>query len=629
MNNELLSKLLNDVRALKKVGGPGDPTGRRKNPFKSREVPLTEEFLRIAGLERRDWEPEGELLADRLTPLLASETGTQRLRPIQAMTLYELWQLGFAICIARVGGGKTLPTFLAPYVTKSLRPLLVVPANLLEKTERDLVRYRQHWKIPGFIRLESYEKISSIDNEDILTRYKPDLIMLDEASKAKNQKAKFFTILDYYKHDCDNDPDFPKDLKWLLCSGTFTDCSLADYVHLLRLVMPYEKVPLPWPFPEYMQWRLAIDEDVGELSRIKPGALLNFCTEEEKRLVPTNSLKAVRRGYRSRFISTPGIISSSKAYLGCSLRITPVEVEVPENIVKAFWKLRRKFITPDGQELQDAHVIARHAKILATGMYLRWNPMPPPEYVEAFQLWSKKCRRKLKYTEDRIDSEGQLIRAIQREGKYPELRDILEAWLREHQKFGKPNVEAVWVDDYAINFAAKWMEKNPGIVWVYHPEFGRRLAKKTGVEFYWKKGFDESGKFIEDHKHGTPMIAGINPNREGKNLQDGWSANLIMHPPRRNGWWEQLLGRTHRDGQRADEVFADVFTVCRESVEAFWKACAQAEYVLDASDPPPKLLFASHNMQTLEQLDARQGALWRYEEGILDADDTDTGREKS
>src|SRR5262245_65169047 len=98
-------------------------------------VRATAEVARILALPRRD--PSASEVTDELTGLLRTSRGTMRLRPVQALALHDLGVYGGAFCPIGVGEGKTLITLLAPYVLEAQRPLLLLPAALIEKTERE------------------------------------------------------------------------------------------------------------------------------------------------------------------------------------------------------------------------------------------------------------------------------------------------------------------------------------------------------------------------------------------------------------------------------------------------------------------------------------------------------------
>jgi hypothetical protein len=147
------------------------------------------ELDRILRLPRRD--PNGEdleQLAHDMTQLLKLPEGTQKLRPIQALALRDIAICGGLFGPIPVGFGKSLISFLSFYVADSVRPLLVLPAALLAKTERERKQYAKHWLIPE-IRLCSYELLGRVQGAQILETYKPDMIVLDEGHRARNKHA--------------------------------------------------------------------------------------------------------------------------------------------------------------------------------------------------------------------------------------------------------------------------------------------------------------------------------------------------------------------------------------------------------------------------------------------------------
>lgn len=620
-----LEKVLAVVRQLRESRAVGRPLAPSSNPWKTRKVPFSPELERIAGIPRRDWETEAEEydLATKLTSLLKTEEGEQELYAIQAYTLRELWTLGGAIAIIRVGGGKSLITFLAPYIVESYRPLLLVPGALLEKTKNHMAKDAYHWRIPHFIRVESYEKISNPKNIGLLHEYKPDLVMLDEATKCKDPASVAARQIHYFIQDIKRgyrkierankivkEPYLAQKPNMLALSGTLTVRSVKDYWHIMKWILPY--LPLPRGFPELMQWALCLDSKVGELQRVAPGALLELCNASERKIAKGgNPLKAARQAFRRRLLDTPGIVSSTKPFLGVSLRVEALEVQPPAPIIEAFQKLR-KWKSPDGQEIQDAHIAAMRARQVALGFFYRPNPRPPREYVEAQKDWGRACRRVIAKNRRRLDSEGQVIMAIKR-GLYPEAADAWEEWEFWKKEF-IPKTEVVWLHDYAVRFAARWLrrkENQRGIVWYSDVAFGKKLEQFTGISRYGHHSLDRKGRFIEDHPRSTPMIASFKANYEGKNLQFGWSRNLLMSGLVSNGeWMEQWLGRTHRDGQLDDEVVAQLFTPSIEYLRSFWSAMEDSEFEHDM-ESPRKLMYCDVAVPHLHKVNTRHGALWK------------------
>jgi len=58
--------------------------------------------------------------------------------------------------------------------------------------------------------------------------------------------------------------------------------------------------------------------------------------------------------------------------------------------------------------------------------------------------------------------------------------------------------------------------------------------------------------------------------------------------------WEQLLGRTHRPGQEADEVTVDVYRHTLEMRSAVNKALRDADYQQTTTGNQQKLLSATY-----------------------------------
>lgn len=601
------------------------------SPWASRKIQVTPDLERIAAIPRRQWEPLGEELARELTPLLRTTKGSQLLFPVQAYTLHELYFCGGAIGIIRVGGGKSLIAFLAPYIVRAFRPLLVVPGGLLEKTRLHMAKDRFDWEIPNFIRVESYEKLGHPDNQMLLYDYKPDLVMLDEGSKCKNTEAVVTKAVGYYVKDCRRGfmramseeggkkkiIKIPLDVKpkMLVLSGTLTNQSVKDYWHILKWVLEPHMVPLPHRYSELEQWSLCLDVGIGALHRVKPGALLEFCNDEEKLLIPDNPLKAARRAYRRRLLDTPGIVSTQSPFLGASLRLSAAECKPPPEIHEAIRQVR-KWKMPDGVEIQDAPIASKAVKELALGFFYRPKPRPPEDYVEAQKEWARACRFVISRNKRRINSEGQVIKAIREEGLYQELVELLDEWEHWRSTFKYKN-EAVWISDYAVKFAAAWMKKREnrrGIVWTDRTAFGIRLSEETGISYYGSQSLDVNGRYIENHPHNTPMIASVKANYEGKNLQYGWSKNLLMACISSGEMQEQLLGRSHRYGQPEDEVTAEYFLAVLEHARAFWSAVEDAEFAEDM-ESARKLMqaaqFADITFPQLEKIETRNGVLWK------------------
>lgn len=415
----------------------------------------------------------------------------------------------------------------------------------------------------------------------------PDNVVVHNCHKLKNTSA---AVTRRVKRYLDLNPE----CAFIGMSGTITKRSLHDYAHLCQWALKKTN-PTPATFPDRMAWAFALDEKTTQAAkqeRLAPGRLVEFCTEEERAKYAQSddyeeAVGVVRRAYRRRVTETPGFIASMDGELGVSLMIDSIHAPLPASVMEAIATMQRTWERPDGVEVIDAIELWRHMREIACGFYYRWNPEPPQEWRKARSAWAKFVREVLRTNRLGLDSESQVARAVD-QGAYP--GDILRVW-REIRPTFTPQTEAVWLHDVAIKSVLKWAKESPGIVWVEHVELGKALRKVAGLSYYGKGGQDERGRPIEAHPPGTSMVASLSSNAEGRNLQ-AWSNNLMTSPPTSGATWEQILGRTHRDGQQAEEVTCTLLLSLPVQLEAFRRATLDAQYIQDTTGQAQKLAYA-------------------------------------
>lgn len=587
--------------------GPPSPNSKAGLIFRRDGVRDTSELKRIAALPRRRWQDglggrhgTPEEMARLLTAAFKREGGEQEFRPVQAAALSDLHDFGL-FGPMRVGSGKTLVSFAAPAVLGSQRPLLLIPAKLRDKTLREWQKAQQHWVLPP-IRIESYEMLGRVQAADYLEQYRPDLIIADEAHRLKNPKAAVTKRVRRWMSEHGHETRF------VPLSGTMTTRSIKEYYHLLRWALGERLMPLPIDWPEMQEWAECLD--VGEDSRA-PGALRTLCNGEELSRIESggeDAISAIREAYARRLTETPGVISTVDKLVSCSLSIS--QVDLPLDHLAPYFEQLRGGETPDGHPWTEKVDEWRHARELTTGFYYVWSPRPPDPWLFARRAWAKFVRETLKHSR-LYDSEMQVAQAVAG-GKLSSIvhdpidgpKDVYAMWVATRDTF-KPNQEPRWVSDTVLNYAAKWLE-TPGICWVEHVAFGERLSEMTGLPYFGGGGVTKDGRNIEDESECGPIIASIAANSDGRNLQR-FSRNLVVSCPPNNKTWEQMAGRTHRDGQTADEVTFDVILGCREALEGFWKAVTQAGYVSSSTQQPQKLLYAD---KTVMEEGSGIGPLW-------------------
>jgi hypothetical protein len=310
-------------------------------------------------------------------------------------------------------------------------------------------------------------------------------------------------------------------------------------------------------------WADALDEKVPSLMRVKPGVL-------------GHDLKSARQNFQARLTQTPGVISTTQALIGPVLEFQRINYEQSLELKQAFTKLRGLWETPDAWPIMDAVSLWRHARELACGFYYRWNPRPPDSWLYARRAWASYVRQVIGARRFNFDTELQVAKACADGRLAP---DIYQQW-QDKKPIYEPNVEAVWLDSSAINLAAEWLDNHDGICWVEHTAFGEKLSHATGLKFYG------AGTHVEQAS--GPVIASIAAHSEGRNLQK-WHQNLVISCPPSGATWEQLIGRTHRDGQLADKVTFEILLACEEQIKGFKQAILDARYIEDMTGQPQKL----------------------------------------
>lgn len=567
-------------------------------PWRSKTVPHSSEIRRIIALPRRVWtDAETAKLAEDLTKVLRTPNGTMTLRPVQALALHDLAVTRGLFASLRVSGGKTLISFLAPYVLDAHRPVLLIPASLREKTDRAQSVLSEHWRIPRTQRIVHYEELGREKGASLLALYRPDLIGGDEAHRLKNRSAGVTRRVERYMHE------YPATLFYAM-SGTFLTHGIGDFAHIVAWALKAGS-PLPLNNDEISLWGHALDEKVNALTRVEPGALLDLLADRVRG--EGEDTETARGVFRVRLLETPGVVATPGEQVSCSLYVRRLEYPVNAATEANFLRLRTEWALPCGWELTEAIDVWRHAQELALGFHYIWDPRPQDEWLICRSAWAKFARGVITRSHH-LDTEKTVREAVLR-GELP--RGELDAWQRIAPSF-VINQKAVWHDTGALDACISWGKEGAGIVWCDHTFFALELSKRTGWPYFGAKGRDARGRRI-DNPAEVPqgrgvVIASVDANKTGRDLQT-WSRNLVTSSQGAADW-EQMLGRTHRDGQLADEVEVDVLFSCIEHFDGWNKAIAMARMTETSSGANQKLLIADHDMP--ESLGAsHMGYRWR------------------
>lgn len=518
------------------------------------------EFRRVRDLPRRVHPPDW---AGRLTALFRQPGSAQELWPVQAQALAEIALCGGLVGLIRVGAGKTLITYLAAEMLEVKRPLLVVPAKLLLKTCREFRDLARDWRTSRTLAIQTYERLGRVQGATFLDDLLPDLIICDEAHKVRHVTAAVTKRVGRYMSEHPG-------THFVALSGTLTGRSLRDFAHMAEWALG-DGVPLPRRWEDLLEWCGAVDAEPAT-GRYQPGVLEEFC----------NAGEDVRDGFRRRLTQTLGVVATESRGVDAGLTLYEwwSDFQHTDEVAAAFEGLREEWVMPDGVALISAVDVWRAATTLALGFYYRWVPDPPPEWLKARRRWSAFVRNTLSRSRT-LDSPLQVAM------RYPDDPRLRE-WLRVQDQY-QFSVEARWLDTRVVEQAACWAVENNGIVWTNLVAVGEELDR-LGVLYYSDMGQNRYGQAIENARGG--IAASIEANKEGRNLQH-YNQNLVLTPPTTGTAWEQLLGRTHREGQKADEVSVEIFFGCTEHVNAFQQAKRDARYQQQVTGSPQKLLTAT------------------------------------
>jgi hypothetical protein len=285
---------------------------------------------------------------------------------------------------------------------------------------------------------------------------------------------------------------------------------------------------------------------------------------------------------------------------------------------------RKSAERPDGELIVENALLRDCLKQIACGFYYRWRWVRG-ESDEVIRKWlavrkeyHKELRERLEHSSAHMDSPLLLFLAAERWHRgYTHIerdeqgREVSRRQVAPHTKSGPqkvwasevwpewvavrdtaaPETEAVWLSDFMVQDACRWLEDERGVAWYHYDTLGRAVAKASGA-VYAGPGQEGDSKLL-GLDGSKPLVASIKAHGTGKNLQM-YSKALVLNSPAAGDVWEQLLGRLHRHGQQADEVSYWVYQHTEEVRDALDKACARAEYIQGMHGGAQKLSDAAN-----------------------------------
>ena len=561
---------------------------RIKHKAKVRRLTHTTETERIIAL------PEEHFAGIDMTPELRTKAGTMTLRPIQSEALAALRANGGGFFPIGVGHGKSLIGLLAGRVLGCDLTVLLTPASTVATLRNTYAETRAHFRMSE-VRVRSYEMFSSPQGArllfDLIENRDPSrvVVVCDEAHRLKaTSSVRTRRLIRYVQAH--------PQIRFVAMSGTMTAKGLEDFKHLAELCLRHN-TPVPTDRRHFGIWQACIDVG-GRPNRdawkvISP--LWNKYAPDEKspfQVTGEHRRRRIREAFQARLRSAPGVVASKAGSLGCSLRIVGRSFPLSDKVQKLLDVLEEDGELPNGEIAVDDIAVWRAHRQLSQGFFLRWewpNDEPDLAWLDARRLWNQCLRREIETREEEGYDSGFLVSSrIEREVAEgtPRHRQIHKAWIgwaKQKHKPVPPTVP-VWIDTALIRNAVHWLstQKEPAMLWYEHQTVGD-VIEAQGVQVY------RAGD--EPPNDGRPCAMSIAAHGIGKNLQS-WCRQLILCPPSSGHVWEQLLGRTHRPGQEADEVNVEVYAHTPLFLGALRQAITDAEYIETSTGNAQKILFA-------------------------------------
>ena len=564
-----------------------------------RAVALTKDFERIRDLPVREITKE-RIARDNanFTKLLATPKGLAAgvaLMGLQGFVLRELCELGGSYSGIPVGGGKTLVSFLAPTVVEAKRPLLVIPAALREKTAIEFAKYAEHWQAPRPAPMvRSYTDFTDENALDLFEQLAPDFVMCDEAHKSSNHTGSFAKRFARWK--------VKSGCKCWFASGTGTRFAISNFSHLLIWALE-DGAPVPLDLDESEAWGSAIDERQAfgtKARRTRVGKLLELNARVPERARAITQLRKEREAaghlwsdlalsrlaFQDRLRHTPGVVIVDDD--SCDQPLTIRMTVAPEDEELNGWfdrYLNDSEELPDCLRATDTVQIYAKQRELGCGMYYRWDPMPPEEWLAARRAYTRFVRAKV------LSSASSPYPLDTPEAVKKRFRDhpIVCAWAAIEKSF-KLNSVPVWLSGSVVQHVTQRAHQAPTLVWCGIRAVGDALAQVSGFKYYGADGRAQDGSSIEHAPADRSAILSIAANSTGRNLQR-FHRNLIVGGLQSALDNEQLLGRTHRYGQTRP-VEVEVLATSGLSEYAWKTALREASFVLTTQGQRQKILRA-------------------------------------
>lgn len=525
---------------------------------------------------------------------------------------------------------NTMLNVLAPLALTNVRSvLLLIPASLRKQLQKDYMMIREHFVVPNIVlhignekpvipipdrdptkptlHVLPYSRLSMESESNFLVNLQPDAIIADESDAVRSMTSSRGMRLAKWFSGGETPEERQKRMSTKFCgwTGSLIDHSIME-LNWPSLFALKNTSPLPLDPKTVEDWARCLDPNGCPAP---PGALLDFCEPGE----------SVHSGYGRRLAETPGFIITSDNEIKIIGTDIVVEQDIRERespelpeIVNTALESVRQGVRPDYmipgadpdaiEELEDALAIAKAAQQVSNGVLYYWQ-YPRGESVSLIKEWllrrrdyNKEVREQALLGETFLDSEKLCRDAARRfYGEIDKRSDRPEwqchAWPAWRDIMDKVEpLPSSWVmHDFLVDDIQDWLADNTGIVWYSMSAIARRLREKTGLPIHEGGPGAEERLMAED---GTrSIICSISSNGRGRDgLQFSFNKQLLVNPPASQTWFEQVLARSHRRGQKQEVVYTEFYAHTPEVKKAVTQAFKRSAFVRDLMKQRPRLL---------------------------------------
>lgn len=486
-----------------------------------------------------------------------------------------------------------------------------------------------------------YSLLSQPDASDMLDAIDPHALIADEAHRLRNASAARTKRITRLLRERER-------MEFVAMSGTLTTKSIKDYSHLSKAALKGNNF-LPNISALADGWGAVIDAgaDQDRLDQSNPGPIMPivrwaqvFFPRERARLSP--DVSGFRHAFKLRKDSTPGVVSGGDGSddIGVSLIIanSPVEgfkkgqtpYSSPEwdYLKELIRKVEEEWVTPNGDEIDHAMLTWKWLWELCSGFYnqLTWPTVEALSARRGLELkaahdllqasllhhaseqeYAKELREFIKnHHQPGLDTPMLVGKNISQHNDRYVGQALASLWKRTKSLDFPGRVvrdkSVVRVCPFKVDHAVKWAtthvaEDEGAILWYYHQEVGEWLSDllgTTSVPFlHCPAGKQHDLAIAAPENARKKIVASISAHGEGKNLQH-FQHQLFVQFPRGSSVAEQAIGRTHRTGQKADELV--VHTMNTLSFDALnFAACLNDALYAHQTGSRMKMIYANYD----------------------------------